>query len=243
MVRTVLYAVYFGLVLLLSQVFMILPNYILRLLGMKRASRAFMRISARVMARTVVWGLPAKISVEGLEHVPRNAPRLCIVSNHQSLFDIPIVVANIPILMGFIAKAELKKVPFLNFWLYAMGSIMLNRKSPHSAIKAINDGVERIKNGQPICIFPEGTRSRSPEMGTFKPGSLKLAFRSKAVILPVTIRNSYQLLEGTGKIRPARIYVTVHPPISTAELDSASQKKLAERLQTVIGGPLAAGNG
>jgi 1-acyl-sn-glycerol-3-phosphate acyltransferase len=243
MVRTVLYAVYFGLVLLLSQVFMILPNFILRLLGMKRASRAFMRISARVMARTVIAGLPAKISVEGLEHVPHDTHRLCIVSNHQSLFDIPIVVAYVPILAGFIAKAELKKVPFLNFWLYAMGSIMLDRKSPHSAIKAINEGVERIKNGQPICIFPEGTRSRSPKMGSFKPGSLKLALRSKAVILPVTIRNSYQLFEGPGRISPARIHVTVHPPVPTAELDSASQKTLAERLQTVIGGPLAAGNG
>ncbi len=243
MLRTVLYAIYFGLVLLLSQVFMLLPNYILRLLGLKRASRAFMRISARVMARTVIAGLPAKISIEGLEHVPRDTRRICMVSNHQSLFDIPIVVAYIPILTGFIAKAELKKVPFLNFWLYSMGSIMLDRKSPHSAIKAINNGVERIKNGQPICIFPEGTRSRSPKMGSFKPGSLKLAIRSKAVILPVTIRDSYKLLEGTGRIRPARIHVTVHPPISTEELDSTSQKTLAERLQTVIGGPLAAGNG
>lgn len=240
MLRTVMYAVYFGIVLLISQLCMILPYYILRWLGLRGLSRAFMRKAGPIMAKAVIFGLGSRVSVEGLENVPHDEQRICIVANHQSLFDIPLVVASLPIVPGFIAKAELKKVPFLNFWLFAMGSILLDRKSPRSAIKAINEGVERIKQGQPICIFPEGTRSRTGRLNSFKPGSLKLALRSGSVIVPLTIRNSCNLFEKPGKIQAARVFLTVHPVVPTADLDTDSQKKLAERLQKTIGGPLTA---
>ena len=242
MVRTVLYVVYFGIVLLLSQLFMILPYYLLRMIGLKQTSRIYMNVCARIMARLVIGGLGARVSIEGLEHVPHNAERVCIVSNHQGLFDIPLAVAYVPIVTGFIAKIELKKVPFLNFWLFAMDSVLLNRKSPHSAIKAINEGVKKIKAGRPFFIFPEGTRSRSDKMGKFKPGSLKLALRSHAVILPLTIQGSYKLFEEFGRIKTARVHLTIHPPVPTTGLDSDSQKKLAEHLQKIIGGPLTANN-
>jgi len=237
--RTVLYATYFVILLLLSQIVMLLPYFLLRLIGLKKLSRRFLTRIARLMGRLTIGGIGAPVSVSGLDNLPGDTKRICIVANHQSLFDIPLVAGYVPLLSGFIAKAELKKIPFLNFWLFAMDSVLLNRKSPHSAIKAINNGVEQIKEGRPVCIFPEGTRSRSPRMGTFKQGSLKLALRSKAVIVPLTIQNSYKLYEGTGRIRIAPVSLTIHPPVHTADLDQEEKKKLSDQLQTIIGGPLA----
>jgi 1-acyl-sn-glycerol-3-phosphate acyltransferase len=238
-IRTIIYAVYFGTLVLFSQLVFLLPYYLMKWLGLRRAAGAFIRLTARWMGWLVMKGTGARVTVKGRENLPRQSEGLCFVSNHQGIFDIPLVVGYIPVLMGFIAKIELKKIPFLNTWLWALGCILLNRKSPRSAIIAIRDGVERIKGGQSLCIFPEGTRSRSNRMGHFKPGSLKLAFRSHAVIVPLTIKNSYKVFEERGRIRPADVFLYIHPPLKTEGLSDQDQKELSEFIRAAIEEPLA----
>lgn len=237
---TTFYVLYFSILLLLSEVFFILPYYLLRLIGLKKLARSFMRHASSAMGQMVIFGTGTRVQVYGKENLPEKRQRICLVANHQGLFDIPLIVGYLPIKSGFIAKKELAWVPFLNFWLFAVGSVLINRKSPHSAVQAIRAGVERIKGGQPICIFPEGTRSRSVQMGTFKPGSLKLALRSDATIIPVTIRNSFKMFEGPGYLQPSKVFLHIHPPVETEQLSEEMQKSLAQRLQEVIAGPLAA---
>lgn len=238
MVRTVLYAAYFGIILILSQFFILLPYFLLRWTGLKRASKSFIRGGATIMARLVIGGIGAKVRVHGEEHIPADTRQLCLVANHQGLFDIPLIIGYLPIHAGFIAKEELGKVPLLNNWLSAVGCILINRKSPHSAVQAIRNGVEKIKAGQTICIFPEGTRSRSAQMGRFKPGSLKLAYRSNAVIVPVSIKNSYALFEEKNRIRPVQVDIYVHPPQDSSDIDESIQKSFADKLQQIIAEPL-----
>ncbi|HDQ15177.1 MAG TPA: 1-acyl-sn-glycerol-3-phosphate acyltransferase [Sediminispirochaeta sp.] len=238
MVRTVLYAVYFGLVILLSQFLVLLPYYILRLFGLKKIAKTFIKWGAIATARLVIMGIGAKVRVHGLENLPMDRQRICLVSNHQGIFDVPLIIGYLPLQIAFIAKVELKKVPLLNWWLFAIGAILLDRKSRRSAIEAIRAGVERIKAGQVLAIFPEGTRSRSNRIGSFKPGSLKLAYRSGSVIVPVTIKNCYRLLEEKGRIQPGPVDLYVHEAVDTAGLDEEGQKGLAEQLKTTIAGPL-----
>jgi 1-acyl-sn-glycerol-3-phosphate acyltransferase len=216
------------------------PYFLLRVIGLKKPALKFMGWASSAMGRMVIAGTGTKVEVFGKENLPERQHHICVVANHQGLFDIPLIVGYLPIRSGFIAKKELAWIPFLNFWLFAVGSVLINRKSPHSAVQAIRAGVERIKDGQPICIFPEGTRSRTSQMGKFKPGSLKLAFRSNATIIPVTIRNSFQMFEGPGYLQSTKVFLHVHPPIETQQLNEEMQKSLAHRLQEVIAEPLAA---
>ena len=237
---TTVYILYFSILLLVSEVVFVLPYFILRLFGLKKAAIGFMKHASTAMGRMVIAGTGTKVEVYGIENLPENQERTCLVANHQGLFDIPLIAGYLPVSTGFIAKQELAWIPFLNFWLFAVGCVLINRKSPHSAVRAIRNGVERIKGGQPICIFPEGTRSRSVKMGTFKPGSLKLALRSDATIVPVTIRNSFNMFEGPGYLQPSQVFLHIHPPIETAQLNEEMQKSLAQRLQSIIAEPLAA---
>lgn len=236
---TTVYVLYFSVILLLTQVVFLLPYFLLRLVGLKAVALKFMKYASMAMGRMVIIATGTKVELHGKENLPQNHQRICLVANHQGLFDIPLIAGYIPVSAGFIAKKELAWIPFLNFWVFSVGSVLINRKSRHSAVRAISAGVERIKGGQPICIFPEGTRSRSMQMGTFKAGSLKLALRSKATIIPITIRNSFSMYEGPGYMQPTTVSLYIHPPIETEQLDNERQKNLAQHLQEVIAGPLA----
>lgn len=73
--------------------------------------------------------------------------------------------------------------------------VFMDRENPRAALKAIKEGIEIVKSGHPLVIFPEGTRSVDGKMGTFKPGSFKLAMKADAWIVPVTISGTYHLLK------------------------------------------------
>lgn len=85
-----------------------------------------------------------------------------------------------------------------------------------------------------MIIFPEGTRSRGPQMKSFHRGSLKLAVESKALLVPVSIEGTYKLLEGRNTVRRADVHVLFHEPIDCSQLSREEEKVLAERVYEII---------
>jgi len=102
--------------------------------------------------------------------------------------------------------------------------------------KAILYGAERVKKGYPMVIFPEGTRSKGPDMLPFRKGGVKLATKSKAVAVPVSIHGSYRILEKPGYPNPTWIGVKFHPPVDTAGLSGPEEDALSDRLHATIQG-------
>ncbi len=97
--------------------------------------------------------------------------------------------------------------------------------------------VSRCLNGHPLVIFPEGTRSKGDHFGEFKAGSMKLATRAKATIIPITIHDSYKVMEqrkGMKLITP--VTLTIHEPINTAGMDDEELKGIPERVFGIIQG-------
>lgn len=227
-------AAYVGIHFLFSLVLGIIPGTILRGLGMRKIAERYIKFSGESLARGIVVSLGGHVTIKGLEHIPENEKKICIVSNHKSLVDIPLVVGYLPIRAGFIAKKELHKVPILRTWMDILGCVYMDRHDLRSQIKAILDGVNAIKSGKPQIIFPEGTRSRKEAFGTFKSGSIKLATRSKAVILPLTINNTSLLLESKKHVKRQEVEMIIHEPIYTAELNEAELKELPERVFSII---------
>ncbi len=214
----------------------LIPAKILSLLGFKGTAESLLRINGHLLAKGIVFFLGGTVHVTGLEnlHIPDKC--ICFVSNHQSYTDIPLIVSYIPLFLGFVAKIELKKVPILNGWISALGCVYIDRSSARSSVKAVLDGVKTLKSGHPLVIFSEGTRSKCNGFGKFKPGSLKLATRAKAVIFPITIQNTYKLLEGRKDKKKLRtpIYLTIHPPIPTEGLSEKELKSLPEKVFSTI---------
>jgi len=173
-----------------------------------------------------------KSEVRGLENIPKEP---CIfVCNHQAIFDAFILIANISSLTGFIAKKEIKGYPLVGYWMAAMHSVFIDRKNSRQAVKAINEGVENLKKGYSMIIFPEGTRSLRSEMGQFRKGSMKLAFKANVPIVPITIDGTYRVLEVGNKVRGHVIKMIVHRPIYLDNLSEIQKKNLSQILHDLI---------
>lgn len=183
-------------------------------------------------ARFVVGLTGAKIEVSGQENIP--AGPVVFVGNHQSNFDIPILLGFIDKPKAFISKIEILKVPILNDWMKLMQCSFLDRKDMRQSVRTMAEAVESIKKGYSMVIFPEGTRSKSDTIGEFKAGSFKLALKAGVPIIPVTMNGSWHLFEETGFMKPGTVRLTVHAPIETAGLGRDESETLALRVRKVI---------
>ena len=181
--------------------------------------------------RMLVEGTGSTVIVEGAENVPQDRA-VVIVANHQGFFDIPVLLGYFPKAAAYIAKAGVRKVPILGKWNELYGTVFINRGNPRDALRAIQKGAERVKEGYSLVIFPEGTRSPDGHLLPFKPGALKLAQKSGAPIVPVTLVNTRTVMvKGSLKIRKANIRVIIGKPI---ESDSDGSVDLAQMIQEQI---------
>ncbi len=235
MVRTIIFALYFVLYLLWTIV-LIVPYYLFKFMGKERF---FMEKQAMLWGRSLIWLSGSRIEVKGMEHLPSGG--VLFVGNHQSNIDILVVLSSIHRLIGFIAKKELKAIPILSFWMKNIHCIFMDRKSLRKSAEAIQQGVEYLKKGYSLVIFPEGHRSKSARIGEFKSGSIKLGLLSGVPIVPITLDGSYHVWEEKKQIRPALIKLTIHPPIKTENFSKKDRDQLLVRVKEQIASALSGG--
>lgn len=175
-----------------------------------------------------------KVTVIGIEKVPTDRAVL-FVSNHQGNFDIPLMITQLPGKKGFIAKVETLKLPIVRDWMRFMNCVFMDRADIRQQVKSISEGVNILKSGHSMVLFPEGTRSPDGNLLDFKPGGLKLATKSGAPIIPVTINNSMNLMKkGTMKITPAHITIIISDPIEITDEMNRETLKLSEEVKAII---------
>ncbi|MBS3995623.1 MAG: 1-acyl-sn-glycerol-3-phosphate acyltransferase [Alkaliphilus sp.] len=173
------------------------------------------------------------VDVSGTEKIPDGS--VLFVCNHQSFFDIPLMLGTINKPKSFIAKIETMNIPLISSWMKLGKCVFIDRDDARQSLKAINEGIEILKSGHSMVVFPEGTRSKSSEMLEFKKGSLRLATRSGVPIVPITISGSYKIFEANNvKIKPAHVKITVSEPIFTNNLTKEEESQLSDRVHKII---------
>ncbi|MCR5481899.1 MAG: 1-acyl-sn-glycerol-3-phosphate acyltransferase [Clostridia bacterium] len=177
----------------------------------------------------------ADVRVQGREFLPKEGP-VVYVANHQGYADIPVCLSILTNFQtGFIAKEELAKIPLYGQWIKDIRSVMIQRGDARSSLRAIEEGIEYIKQGFSLVVFPEGTRSRGKDIAEFKKGSLRLATKSGVPVVPITINGTYKIFEETGRIRSGqRVDIIIHEPIETKDMDRAEASQLSERVEKII---------
>jgi 1-acyl-sn-glycerol-3-phosphate acyltransferase len=206
---------------------------VLKLILPRRVSRSILQGIAKFWAKIVILSTGSKVTVTGKENLPSSG-NICFVSNHQGLFDIPLILGFSGIHTGFVAKRELFKIPVLSQWMKEIPCTFIDRRNPRKAIQTFQKSAELIKKGNPMVIFPEGTRSRSDKIGNFHLGSLKLPIMAEATIVPLAIKGSWRIYEIDKRIHSATVYLKILPPIKPTDDIYKDKQKLSTYLHSQI---------
>lgn len=176
-----------------------------------------------------------KVIALGEENIPKDSAVL-YVGNHRSYFDIVLTYVRVPRPTGYVAKLEMAKWPLLSTWMRNLHCLFLNRNNIKEGLKTILSGVEKVKSGISICIFPEGTRNKIPDTFLpFREGSFKIAEKGGVPIIPMTIVNSAAIFEDHfPKIKKATVIIEYGKPIYTKGLDQETRKNLGSYISNII---------
>ena len=175
-----------------------------------------------------------KVDVIGRENIPDDQPVL-YVGNHRSYFDIVIGYRLIKGECGFIAKKEMEKIPFLRRWMKNLHCLFLDRKNIKEGLKTILAGIDKVKHGISIWIFPEGTRNKGTGMMEFKEGSMKIAEKTGCPIIPVAMTGTAEIFEKHMPwIKKSHVTVTFGKPIDIKTLEKDQKKFLGAYTRDVI---------
>ena len=188
---------------------------------------------ARTWSSLILATTGVQVEVSGLDGLdPRGT--YVFVSNHQSIYDIPVLFQSLPFQLRIIAKASLGRFPILGWHLQRTGHMLVDRRRPDRS--RIFAWASRLTaNGLCLIVFPEGTRSPDGRVDTFKGGSFLVALEAGLPVVPISVVGSrHVMLKGRLATYPGRVRVVVHPPIDTTSLEGGDTRGLAARVRAIL---------
>jgi 1-acyl-sn-glycerol-3-phosphate acyltransferase len=172
-------------------------------------------------------------------HVPDDPRRpYVVVANHESFVDI-LLICHVPMEMKWMSKSEFFKIPMLGWAMRLAGDIRLDRGDKKSGARALAECRDRLDKKVSVMIFPEGTRSKTGELGEFKDGAFRVAVQSGVPILPLAVLGTRDaLIKHDWRFGYSRAEVRVLDPIPTDGLTKADVESLRDRTRAVIAAAL-----
>ena len=211
------------------------------LVALVRGGRKGFWAAAPGYVRLMAWGFGIRRRLEGWEALPApiqaGAP-VIFFGNHASLLDPPLLVSTLPDHPVFIAKRELGWVPLLGWAIRLAGFILIDRGNRARAYESLADAAVRIRAGQSVAIFPEGTRAADGRLLPFKRGSFHLAKEAGVPLVPLAIRGGHAILpKGEWRVRGGLYTLTVGAPLDPAGYEDAETLRAAAeaRLRELLG--------
>ena len=189
---------------------------------------------ARVWGRTILFAARVKVTVKNPANIDPSRSYI-YMSNHQSNFDIPVLLAHLPVQFRWLAKVELFRIPVFGFAMKRAGYISIDRSNRKSAILSLKHAAEIIRGGVSVLIFPEGTRSRDGNIRPFKSGGFILAIDSGVPIVPVIIHGTFPImLKDWLRIRPGNVVLEIETPVETSPYSRRDKAVLMEKVRQII---------
>lgn len=181
-------------------------------------------------ARAIARSAGMRVITHGRERLDLALPHVFVV-NHVSIMDIPAILHAVPG-SGFVAKRELSRVPLFGAAARAVGVVYIDRENRKSAFAAYEEAAERVRDGQSVIVFPEGTRGATYAVRPFKKGPFVLAIRAGVPVVPVIMHGTIEVTpNGTLDVTPGTVNVHLLEPIHTTGLSYDDRNSLADQVQ------------
>jgi 1-acyl-sn-glycerol-3-phosphate acyltransferase len=190
---------------------------------------------ARAWSWLILKTTGVRVRVEGLDRVERGA-NYVFVSNHQSIYDTPVIFWSLPYQLRIIAKESLAKFPVLGWHLKRGKHLFVDRRNPDRA--GIFERWRALVSEASLMVYAEGTRSRDGHVAKFKAGSFLLAIEAQLPIVPVAVIGTRAVMpKGRLRTEPADVRLIVHDPIQPPAIESPTihdARELAERVRAIV---------
>lgn len=193
---------------------------------------------SHLWCRTVARTYPTwRIKLTGLEQIEPGR-HYVVMSNHASLSDI-LLLSRLPLYFRWVSKREIFLVPIFGWQMWVFGHLSVKRGNRKSVARFLRATRRTLESGLSVLIFPEGTRSRTGELGSFRPGGFQLASDTGTPILPVVVGGSAAALPKNSWVMRDLTCPRVHvlPPIPVERGEDPAA--LARRVRDTMLGPHA----
>lgn len=189
---------------------------------------------ANLWAKILLLLTNTKVDVIGQENISISKPQI-FMANHQSDFDILIVLGHIPGQFRWIAKKELFQIPIFGAAMKGAGYISIDRRNFEKAKQSLDEAALRIRDGKSVMSFPEGTRSRDGEIKAFKQGVFHMAIKSGVPIIPVSIVGSGKIMPKRSlRIKPGKVKMIIDKPVDVRNYNLENRQELITAVRSVI---------
>ncbi len=228
MLRTVLFLA-FGIIVMILLLPVSLIFWIFRDRSDEAGASPFMDavIKPGLKVLALIGGL--KIETSGLQNIP-DEPAL-FVSNHQGNLDALPALLYLGKMKPVLVKHQIMKLPVARIYIDLESCVPIDREDIRQSLTALRKISAKLKAGHSAIIFPEGTRSKGPEMGPFKHGAFKAAVWAHVPVVPFVLDGSYKAFEEQGKLVPATIKLTVLPPLEPEEFKGLKTQEISDIVQ------------
>jgi len=200
------------------------------------SSGYFAHSCARAWSWLILKTTGVRVTVEGLDRI-KPGTTYVFVSNHQSIYDTPVVFASLPYQIRIIAKASLARFPVLGWHLKRGGHLFVDRTHPDRA-GILKRWRALVSEGLSLIIYAEGGRSMDGRVGRFKAGSFLLAIEAGLPVVPLAVIGTRQVMpKGRLRTEPADVKLIIHDPIQPPALDAPTvrdAKELAARVRDIV---------
>lgn len=187
---------------------------------------------ARAWSRLILRTTGVRVVARGIERLDLSRSYV-VASNHQSIYDIPILFATLPLQLRIVAKDSLGSLPFLGWHLRRTGHLLVDRTNPGADI--VQKMRRLVRKGSSLIVFPEGTRSVDGRVGRFKKGSFLVAIDAGLPVVPVSVAGSRRVMQkGRLMVCPGEVAVTVHEPVPTSGVPRAAVIEFADRVRAIV---------
>lgn len=188
---------------------------------------------ARMWSHAVLWASGIRLRVSGTAELGRAS--YVYMANHQSMYDIPVLIATLPGETRFLAKRELFRIPIFGWALWVGGFVPVDRGDRSRSRDTMAAAADRLRRGHSLLIFPEETRSRDGRLLPFKSGGFLLALNARVPVVPVGIEGTFEIQrKGSWVIHPRVVDVRYGTPLEVTEASSRERKALVSGVRQAI---------
>lgn len=189
---------------------------------------------AQAWARQLLWVGGIDVTIRGLDHLTPGRSYI-YMANHQSNYDIPVLLGRLPAQFRWLAKAELFKIPVFGLSMRGCGYISIDRSNRKRAFASLALAAETIRSGTSVMIFPEGTRSEDGAIKSFKKGGFVLSVDAGVPIVPIILTGTFDIMpKGRLMVRRGPVTMTICPPIETADYTRKTKDQLIEKVRETM---------